>query len=170
MQTFLPYPDFRKSAQVLDGQRLGKQRLEAAQILAVLRDDAEGWAAHPAVEMWRGYEDALCAYMDAMVDQWVLLGCNNSYPPYWKRNKPYEKPWWLGWDYFHRTHRCMLIEKNTALYRPRFPALETLPYVPRYIWPRGKAGIGYYRIGKNPVTYYRDEGVYEGSSKKWKPA
>jgi len=29
MQTFLPYPDFARSAAVLDRQRLGKQRLEA---------------------------------------------------------------------------------------------------------------------------------------------
>ena len=35
MITFLPYPDFQKSAQVLDRQRLGKQRLEAKQILEI---------------------------------------------------------------------------------------------------------------------------------------
>lgn len=33
MQTFLPYPDFARSAACLDRQRLGKQRLEAFQIL-----------------------------------------------------------------------------------------------------------------------------------------
>ena len=32
MQTFLPYADFQRSAQVLDYKRLGKQRVEALQI------------------------------------------------------------------------------------------------------------------------------------------
>lgn len=170
MQTFLPYPDFRATAQALDGQRLGKQRLEAAHIIAVLRGESDAWSGHPAVEMWRGYEDALCAYMDAIVDHWVLLGCNNSYPPYWKRGRPYEAPWWLGWEYFHRTHRCMLIEKNPVLYGPRF-AHNKLPYVPRYIWPRGKDAIGHYRIGTNPQVYYRDQHLHDfGDGKKWKPA
>lgn len=36
MQTFLPYPDFKKSASVLDNKRLGKQRLECLQILRTL--------------------------------------------------------------------------------------------------------------------------------------
>lgn len=35
MQTFLCYPDFNKSAQVLDYRRLGKQRVEAWQILQI---------------------------------------------------------------------------------------------------------------------------------------
>jgi len=32
MQTFLPYADFKESAQCLDYRRLGKQRVEAKQI------------------------------------------------------------------------------------------------------------------------------------------
>lgn len=33
MQTFLPYPDFCGTALVLDRKRLGKQRVEALQVL-----------------------------------------------------------------------------------------------------------------------------------------
>ena len=33
MQTFLPYPDMIKSAKALDYKRLGKQRVEAKQII-----------------------------------------------------------------------------------------------------------------------------------------
>jgi Pyrimidine dimer DNA glycosylase len=36
MQTFLPYPDFVACARVLDSRRLGKQRVEALQILRAL--------------------------------------------------------------------------------------------------------------------------------------
>lgn len=35
MQTFLPFPDFARSAKVLDNKRLGKQRIEAKQILEI---------------------------------------------------------------------------------------------------------------------------------------
>jgi len=37
MQTFLPYPNFSLSANVLDIKRLGKQRVESLQILKVLK-------------------------------------------------------------------------------------------------------------------------------------
>lgn len=37
MQTFLPYPDFKKSLQALDYRRLGKQRVEAYQIIRFLK-------------------------------------------------------------------------------------------------------------------------------------
>jgi hypothetical protein len=37
MQTFLPYPNFKKSLQILDYRRLGKQRVEAYQIIRILK-------------------------------------------------------------------------------------------------------------------------------------
>ena len=58
MQTFLPYTDFIKSAKCLDYKRLGKQRVEAKQILNILLGETTkaGWTNHPAVLMWSGYE------------------------------------------------------------------------------------------------------------------
>jgi hypothetical protein len=69
MQTFLPYKDFDKSANVLDSKRLNKQVLEGYQILKVLNnpDPHAGWRNHPAVKMWRGFENALFDYILAMV-------------------------------------------------------------------------------------------------------
>ena len=65
MQTFLPYPNLSKSLKTLDRQRLGKQRVEAFQILNILleRTDRKGWKNHPAVKMWSGYENALKLYL-----------------------------------------------------------------------------------------------------------
>ena len=48
MQTFLPFPDFQQSAAVLDHVRLGKQRVEALQILRALVIPEYGWQSHPA--------------------------------------------------------------------------------------------------------------------------
>ena len=61
MQTFLPYPDFAKTATVLDPRRLGKQRVEAMQILRALNWPVYGWKHHPAVLIWQCYEEALAA-------------------------------------------------------------------------------------------------------------
>ena len=49
MQTFLPYRDFRQSAEVLDSKRLNKQILEGYQILKVLNSDdpKAAWRNHP---------------------------------------------------------------------------------------------------------------------------
>ncbi|MER7983892.1 MSMEG_6728 family protein [Streptomyces sp. NPDC095817] len=74
MQTFLPYPDFTQSAAVLDQARLGKQRVEALQVLRGLTVPGYGWRNHPAVRMWTGYEEALVRYGLDVCAMWVADG------------------------------------------------------------------------------------------------
>ena len=62
MQTFLPYPDFARSARVLDRKRLGKQRVETLQVLRAATVPGYGWYRHPATAMWAGHVPALVAY------------------------------------------------------------------------------------------------------------
>ena len=71
MQTFLPYPDFRASAQVLDRRRLGKQRVEALQVLRGLIVPGYGWRRHPAVRMW---DDGAQAQLRARWRYWAQQG------------------------------------------------------------------------------------------------
>ena len=58
MQTFLPYPSFTRSLACLDNKRLGKQRVEAKQILMALEfgpyqyEDTEDWFVHPTPSSW----------------------------------------------------------------------------------------------------------------------
>ena len=47
---------------MLDRRRLGKQRVEALQVLRGLTVPGYGWRRHPAVRMWIGYEEALVRY------------------------------------------------------------------------------------------------------------
>lgn len=47
MQTFLPYSSFTESAKVLDNKRLGKQRVEAYQILKTLLQGPRYCKIHP---------------------------------------------------------------------------------------------------------------------------
>ena len=80
MQTFLPYKSFGKSFESLDYRRLGKQRVEAMQILNVLLDRTEtkGWRNHPIVRMWVGYEPALQLYHNLCITEWINQGYNNT--------------------------------------------------------------------------------------------
>jgi len=48
MQTFLPEFTFALAVSRLDWRRLGKQRVEAAQIIKALSDPTYGWQHHPA--------------------------------------------------------------------------------------------------------------------------
>lgn len=84
MQTFLPYPDFELSLSVLDLRRLGKQRVEAKQILDTLIKDKNAWRFHPAIRMWRGFEIALEQYLRISIEEFTRKGGNNfslsSYP------------------------------------------------------------------------------------------
>jgi hypothetical protein len=130
MQTFLPYPDFFSSLAALDTKRLGKQRVEARQILNTLSGRKKGWRNHPAVKMWRGYEPALRLYLSMAITEWRRRGYRNTmrhpklggtiFPP------------WFGDEAFHRAHQSNLIRKDPKFYGPKFPGVpDNLPY----IWP-----------------------------------
>lgn len=131
MQTFLPYPDFRESAARLDRQRLGKQRVEAWQILRALTGQSSGWRNHPATKMWDGHVDALCAYGRAVCDEWIRRGYRDSMRErFGDCDGP--APDWVGDPLFHSSHRSNLLRKDSAWYS-RFGWTES-PDLP-YVWP-----------------------------------
>lgn len=130
MQTFLPYRSFQKSARCLDSKRLGKQRVEAKQILNTLQHVSTGWRHHPAVKMWKGYEDALEQYLREMIVEWVRRGNANSIPI--PRKSTYQAPPWLGWKRFHQSHKSNLLRKHPAYYGDKFKVESNLPYY----WPK----------------------------------
>jgi hypothetical protein len=143
MQTFLPWPDFKMSAEALDRQRLGKQRVETLQILRALTDEKYGWQHHPATRMWRGYEVALVNYGIAICEEWISRGyrdtclekiddMRNEITNYRYRCS---SPDWLGWSDFHETHRAMLYRKDPMFYAKFLGTFN--PNVEDYIWPKG---------------------------------
>lgn len=162
MQTFLPDPDFATSARLLDDRRLGKQRVEALQVLRALTRRTYGWKAHPAVRMWAGHEEALGAYALAVCAEWLRRGHRDTVAatlcddlgaaglPRAPRTQAElaragALPPWLGDEAFHRSHRSALVRKDPAHYRPAFPDVpDDLPYV----WPvplatpNGRDGAG----------------------------
>jgi hypothetical protein len=72
--TFLPLPSFEATAHVLDARRLGKQRVETIQVVRALTRPGYGWANHPAVLMWKGYEEALGRYGLTCCEVWSQTG------------------------------------------------------------------------------------------------
>ncbi|MGW4671473.1 MSMEG_6728 family protein [Streptomyces sp. NPDC004324] len=149
MQTFLPYPDFMQSAAVLDSARLGKQRLEALQVLRGLTVPGYGWRNHPAVRMWIGYEEALVRYGLDVCAMWTAdehadtcaatlateFGLRHPDAPVRMQERlaaDGELPPWLGDPAFHRSHQSALVRKAPEIYQPFFPDVpDDLPYV----WP-----------------------------------
>ena len=134
MNTFLPYPNVRSSAECLDYRRLGKQRVEARQILDILlgKTESKAWRNHPATLMWKGCEDALAQYHNAIIGEWCSRGFNNSMPFVSERNVELIHPPWWGNDNFHKSHRSNLLRKDPEWYG-KFGWTE--PNDLLYFWP-----------------------------------
>jgi hypothetical protein len=151
MQTFLPFPDFAASARVLDPRRLGKQRVEALQILRGLTVPGYGWRHHPAVKMWSGYSEALARYALDICHEWVAAGRADTVAATIIAedvSKPRiqsalsaaaELAHWVGREDYHRAHQSSLLRKDPDWYRPRF---GDVPDDLEYVWPSSdRSGI-----------------------------
>jgi hypothetical protein len=154
MQTFLPSPGFAASAATLDPRRLGKQRVEALQILRALTQDGSAWRNHPAVLMWKGYEEALVAYGVAVCRAWCELGFDDTVEAKLRADLAATGigtvrdqaelaaagalPPWLGDPALHRSHQSLLVRKDPAHYEPQFPGV---PDDLEYVWPVRSAAV-----------------------------
>lgn len=137
MVTFLPFRSFKKCAKALDNKRLGKQRVEAQQILNTLQRirmnrKVPAWGHHPAVLMWQGYEMALRFYLSCMIKEWKRRGFENNMPdPMHKLTFDLRwKPPWLN-KTLCMSHRSRLLQKDRKYYK-KFG--WHVPKVP-YYWP-----------------------------------
>jgi hypothetical protein len=161
VQTFLPFAEFSESAESLDQARLGKQRVEALQVLRAIVLPAYGWQSHPAMQMWRGYVPALVRYSLAMVDVWTAEGRADTTRPLIAEFAPeaagprgveLPMPSWLGNEQFHLSHRSNLVRKFPEFYAQRFPGVpDDLPY----LWPGTDAGAVPLTIAGAPLWVIR---------------
>lgn len=140
MQTFLPYANFNLSAKTLDYKRLGKQRIEAKQIINILEGKVKknkngkvAWENHPAVKMWKGYENALKHYYNCILSEWIRRGYNNTMEFYEININEIKLPKWIGNNEFHNSHKSNLLRKNEKYYLNfKNKVSNNLPY----IWPK----------------------------------
>lgn len=154
MQTFLPYRCFLASARCLDDKRLGKQRVEALQILNALRKQRAGeegpigWINHPATVMWKNHPMLLDFYRGVCIREWVNRGFTNTMKHFLDLTVVSDEsvrtiqkileeqvgaPAWLGDHAFHASHRSNLLRKFPEHYAPLFGEQVT-PDLP-YVWP-----------------------------------
>jgi hypothetical protein len=142
MITFLPFPCFRSSVKALDNKRLGKQRIEAQMILDYLEGNRnDRWKNHPAIEMWKGYNEALKFYINCCIDEWTRRKKKDG-APFKNTMKIHEidfeklkYPWWFDKEKFHASHRSNLLRKDYAFYS-KYAWQESTDLL--YIWPKGE--------------------------------
>jgi len=121
VQTFLPYSDFFNTARILDRKRLGKQRVEAIQIMDALTKGT-GWSHHPAVKMWEGHLGRLAIYTCCMIIEWMDRGYKDTLLPratayaFLADPASFADPIWMNIRAFHSSHRAALLAKDPAHY------------------------------------------------------
>jgi hypothetical protein len=148
VQTFVPYADFEKTMRTLDTKRLGKQRVEVIQIVRALTVPGYAWSSHPAVLMWKGYEEALGRYGLTACAVWTERGFGDSCAAtivadlraagvtsirqYAELAAADALPGWLFDEAVQLSHRSSLLRKDPEYYGLLFP--ET-PTDVDYVWP-----------------------------------
>ena len=141
MQVFLPYADFKLSAQSLDMKRLGKQRVECLQLLNSIKkinngEKIKGWKNHPCRKLWHNYSNALVEYGRVICIEWRNRGykdtCLEKISNHWDDSKPLINPPFIGNEEFHKSHRSKLIQKQPEFYKSKFP---NTPDNLEYVWP-----------------------------------
>lgn len=133
MQTFVPELTFSACAQVLDRQRLGKQRVEVLQLLRANLDMTLGWRNHPCAKMWRGHEAGLAAYGLAVCEEWVWRGYKDTCADKIRslvEPRDSDLPSWWGREDIVLSHRSNLIRKFPEHYAGLWTGVpDDLPYV-----------------------------------------
>lgn len=130
--TFIVVGDFVLNASLLDDARLGKQRVEAKQILDAILT-GRGWIHHPITKSWGPYVPALVYYYNCIVIEWIKRGKDNNMPLY-QLPPLILMPWWATWDRLHQSHRAMLIRKDPLYYTSKFTVEDEYKNY-GYIWP-----------------------------------
>lgn len=145
----------------LDYQRLGKQRVEAKQVIDILEYYDEhgvmpdqGWTDHKVTKMWKGHTKALKCYFNEVVKYWIKRGYKNNYELYENveceiirchfdgKKAIFEKqankdtfPLWFSFPPFHFSHRAALYMKDSSYYSYLVDE-NVRPYIGKgYLWP-----------------------------------
>lgn len=152
MQTWIPYPDFTRSAIVLSDAHLNQQRKDAFELLDILIAKREKYSNHNVTRMWRGSEHALWKYLSAMCMEWDdRHQTDNMFNDVAEfmcdaldmgrvdvSNRLYQ-PWWMGKPGTHQGHRSELLRRDPQHYRDHFGPDESnvLPMM----WPEWKPPV-----------------------------
>lgn len=153
IQTWLPLPSFKDSAESLSDEDVTKQVFDAFRVIEHLHQipmeetalSKEYWASEPTLpiscaDMWRGCEIQLCEYTLEIAEEESIR---------WRRQHPLleeiarhmematgedsymGKPSWFGNAEFHLSHQAALVRKNPSFYKKKFNGDDQL----MLMWP-----------------------------------
>lgn len=137
VNVFIPLSDPIDIAKVLDDKRLGKQQVEAKQIITIITGEAKSlaWSNHPVVLMWKDYAEELKYYYDCIVLEWIRRGYVNNMPIYGTDKTPCKMPWFMYCKPVLLSHQASLLRKNYNHYRKYFKSKLLKPFISRsYLW------------------------------------
>lgn len=126
LNTFVLSVDHHVTADLLDRQRLGKQRVEAKQIINILehfdntQDNKKAWFNHPVCQMWIGYTEHLKKYFNIISGEWVARGYKHNMGFYAVDEEKSEAPYWIAWPELRYSHMASLFRKDPREYWGRF--------------------------------------------------
>lgn len=95
----------------------------------------KGWRNHPAVLMWEGHELSLIEYGQAICQEWIERGFNDTLlikigdmATCFPDSKSCD-PEWLGDERLHLSHKSNLLRKDNIYYGKYFREIPSdLPY------------------------------------------
>lgn len=142
MQTFLPFGSFMATAECLDMRRLGKQRIETKQILqCLLGEGSTGWANHPIVQAWAGYEEGLAVYGLYISAEWRdRKYLDNQFPWFQEYRLKIRNggrhmtqfPPWTRMSEVHEAYKRLLVWKQPEIYEEVFDFVQITE--PEFPW------------------------------------
>lgn len=163
MLVFLPYPNMRLSAHVLDSITLGEQLYASLSILRILAAKNQGTGGvhryTMSTRIWREYHTALLRMVNCVLSEMANRGYEapleylasakemkkQRLPESWLTEEFYI-PEWMGYESMHASHRAMLKNRNNYWYS-QFGWDE--PAVASLIWPGKMPRVGDAVMGPN---------------------
>lgn len=144
IQTWMPLPNFKESAESLSDTDLAKQVADALRVIEELHEiplaesklapeyrTQEPLVPVEAARMWKGCEIQLCEYALEMAEEAsVRQGKKNQYMDAISEHLEWAtgedsfmgKPSWFGDIELHLSHQAALLRKDPDFYRARFTA------------------------------------------------
>jgi hypothetical protein len=122
LNTFLPWPDYERSARDLHMQLLNAQRREALQLIM------GQFPGHPAAMAWRGHHWQLAQYGLWCCHEWTRRGYADSCEPQIRSIldglEDTGVPRWFGRQSVHDEWKARLLSKYPAHYAKLYPKVK----------------------------------------------
>ena len=135
VNTFILSNSPQKCVKFLDYKRLGKQRVEAKQIIDALEGSKSGWSNHPVSKMWKDDIIGLKYYYNCCVDEWISRGYKNTMVKYDVEfvDEKDILPWFYTNKQIQESFKASLLRKNPEYYEKMWSCDED--YMKNgYIW------------------------------------